>query len=637
MRPLVRLFLLMLVLSVSVNGYSNNISVRGLEFLKRSGKGAFTGAYVKVEDGTEVTQFSPISVKHENILKNLESKYGKVVDVLWLGELETEATKDGRVKILQINENSGTIAEKPELCKNASVVNIYNCLLSHEETRELVSKKPKLIKYDEKGKYVHLGIDPNNMTRIRHEFWGLRDLIRMLIKYANEKQAPPEGSIGAIREKSFPIINMAVASSPLLKIVTGLPDNEVAVLFGLLYKFTVEMKDFTDDELKVLDIIFDDYKRLQDFPEYYECAFNEKKDFSVIEARRSIIREKIREYTGVYSDYDTELVYALMHKIINEKEERPMSLAFGPIADFLDQDGVLDFILEVPKADSDIITDAEEFVGWYRQGQEMKKRLRDDYLDRQEEELLEQKRVTETSVYTMKKIIKMNMQRTGMTMEELVKNAPNLFPDNNLIYMLNEARTAILADDEKVILDQVREIIKAKKANHLDVGEGLEHKFREVESYLDGEKDRDIFKSRLGEHSFANVNDAVTSLIEQDGVLWQETAKLLLGTKERNFKDSIYTHVQKYSSDVDLKNRVFLLTLLVMETNSKLNIDNGAFDITSYIIKLMRTNKALFNEFKSFNIAEEAMRSKVNLDLAKALEKMKEIRVRVELEERTFK
>ena len=379
MRSLGKLFLLMLIFSTSFTCYSQD--VRGLEFLKGYEKGFFTGALVMVEDGTQVAQLSLISVKHENLLKSIESKYGKIVDVLWLGELETEV-KEGQAHILRINENSGTIGANPELYKNASVKNLYNYFLSHELTKELVSPKPRLIKYNEKVTYVHLGIDPGEMSLFRHGFAGLTDSFKVLIKYADEGKNPEKEFVSAIRGKAFSFINRLLANSAKTSVMTGLSEKETDVVFGLLFGFAVDSKELSYNELKILNIIFGHYRLLQTFPEYYEVAFNPKKDYSAIEARKTRVRDKLIEYTGTKYQSDESLVYGLIHKIIKEDEKDKASFILGPISDLLAQDGVLEFILESPKANDNVAKAVQEFVDMYKEAKRLKAELNNDYFER---------------------------------------------------------------------------------------------------------------------------------------------------------------------------------------------------------------------------------------------------------------
>jgi len=634
MRYLLKLFLFMLIFSTAVDCYSQNI--RGLAFLQGYEKGLFTGALVTVEDGTQVAQLSLISVKHENLLKSIESKYGKIIDVLWLGELETEV-KQGQAHILRINENSGTIGENPELYKNASVKNIYNYFLSHELTKGLVSPKPRLIKYNEKVTYVHLGVDPADMSKFRHGFTGLAESFDVLIKYADEGTEPDKNFVSAIRGKAFSFINRLLANSAKISVMTGLSEKETDVVFGLLFGFAVDSKELSYDELKILSIIFEHYRVLQLFPEYYEVAFNPKINYSFIETRKARVREKLLEYTGSKYQSDEILVYELIHKIIAEDEKDKASFTLGPISDLLAQDGVLEFILESPKANDNVAKAAQEFVDMYKEAKRLKAEFNNDYFEKQEQELENKEGLTENSVYIMQKMIDLNMKHPGMTMNEVLKRSPLLFKEANLIYILDKAKESSSKNEEKVLMAQVESIIAAKRFNGLEVSEVLDVRYKEISKYLNGEKDKLILEKRLREHNFTKVSDAVTSLISQGGVLWKQTEKLLFGTKERDFEDGLYKYMQRYNRNVDLKNKFFLLTLLVLGNEQQVKTDHGSLNVVERVVEVMKLNHKLFNEFLSFKIEEESIKYNVKLEIIDAIKQREDLRIKVELKESRFK
>ena len=633
MRFLRKILLIILVFLISVNCFSQEI--RGLDFLKQYHQGFFTGALVKLEDGTEILKLALISVKHENILDLIQSQYGKISEVLWMGELETKVEKGDQVKILQINENSGTIRQRPDICKNPSAENLYNFLFKHNSTKDFVSPKTKLIKYNENAKYVNLGINPTLMSKFRHEFLGFADNLKIALRsFSNvedkEEAAYYKERLNNLRiGKSLDILNIIISGNTKFSIMTGLSNLEANIVCNILLKLCTAEK-INHDELKLLDRILDRYKQLQEHPEYYEVTFNSKKDYSAIEARKTAVRDKLIKYSGVTYSNDEDLVYATIHKIIEQDEKDPKSFFLGNVSELLDQEGVLDFILEAPKINHTVAEDVKNMVTMYKKARTLRRNLENDELFEQAEKMrLETPEFMTNSIHIMDMIIKLNMEH-GMNMEDVVKNSPTVFTDNNIGFLLDEAKKAPTKNEEMILVAKAESIIDAKQKNSFDVTL-IKWKLLGIKNYLEYEKDQEIFSDRLKKQNIDDVFDAMDKFIDKEGRLDEAEIRLFLGTKERNFKDSIYEQIDRYYHNHEgINNRFFELNLLVMGNAPSVLIDGQNLDICVYMAELALKYRNLFKRIYHYDI-NTAIEISVKENLLKILEAREHIKIKMEM------
>ena len=517
--------------SISIDCYSLQVT-KSFNALKDYNEGFFRGVQVKVENGNEVVQLSPISlVEYKDLLNNIESVNGKIVEILWQGEMETMTDKNSHVRVLQINEDPTAMQNRSLLYKNTSVENIYNYLLNNKLTRDLVSIKPNLIKYNKNEEYTHLGADPEEINSFRKEFKDIIDEIQQIVEifgYTMDTQKLQEADREEFVDKPEDMVSTFMSKYALnlsnFNIMTGLTYRDAYLLYNILHKFSIDPKELKNVEWKALQNILTDY--LMVVPRYEVTPF-------VV------------------------------------KGSPPMK---------------------------------------------------------------PNKKSVEDKVFAMRDLIESKIYQEEIDITKIVRTNPNYFPDENIIFLLDEARVAESVAEETTLLEEATSLIDAKESNGLPIGDELNHKYINVVEYLDGEKDVYIMSDRIRKNGFSDIGDAITNLLDNGGVLNEETAKIFFGTETRDFKDGICNFIQKYNMDVELKNKFFLLSLFVSANKGNVKIDGKSFDIPTLIVEMMMKNGTFFKEFKEFNIKETLIKAKVIMDLEETIREREMIRIRINKE-----
>ena len=540
MRFLGKTFLLILVILTSVNCYAQRI--KGIEFFGRNTNGFFSGVQVKVKDGKEIVHFSAKLFGQEVLLKDIEQMHGKIVEVLWQGELETEL-RDGHVRVLQITEAPVPAGRNLELFKNSSVENIYNYFLDHEETKAMVSIKPELTKYDKNVQYKPLGASSFKIKGFQEEFSSIVKGLHILIN--QQRYAPEtikEELVDRLKDNVSIFLDKHEKDYLRFNILTGLSDLEINVLFPSLYSFAINPNRLTSDEWLSLDLVLFSCEDIINDPESPECC---------------------------------ELILEVKDKGLSLDTRRTETEKGPSLAD---------------------------------------------------------------NVHRMKAMIEQNVRRSGMTMARIIKIDPDLFSDENIIYLLDRAKDASSKEEEMVLMESIHSLIDAKEATGLSIGDELKNKYIDVVEYLDGEKDMFTVAHLEKELNFSDADDAITKLLNKGGELDEKMAKLLFGTAERNFEDSLCSYVEKYNTDINVRNRFFVLVLLVMANKAEVKIDGKPFDVPTRIVEMMKKNSEFYKEFKLFNIQEEVRKANVRLDIEDAMRQERErIRMKVNAERDRFK
>lgn len=81
------------------------------EFFGSEGTKYYSGVLVKTEDGKTYRAIVEPIISHENLLKKIQEQYGRIVEILWMGELKAVTQENGKTFITRVNETAGAIDE----------------------------------------------------------------------------------------------------------------------------------------------------------------------------------------------------------------------------------------------------------------------------------------------------------------------------------------------------------------------------------------------------------------------------------------------------------------------------------------------------------------------------------------------
>lgn len=263
-KPVLKILLAILILSSA--DLSAQIKIEGEDFLANTGLSLYTGLMVKLEDGTVITRFASIYTNHDKILEDIEKKYGKAVDGLWAGEIETVKNNLGQTIITKINTFAGIIKRRPSLFKNASAQNLYNLLLEQEQTRQLVETKPTIEDYTDQN----VSIKPSTEITmlLRHSFKGA------MAELSNYITAMKEGKIKEAQKS----LNLAKGS--FTEAITAYYANEKTTFKAMGaadINFQIMMDLIAKDILAYNSLSLDGWEKVKELYEestskYYEVS-----------------------------------------------------------------------------------------------------------------------------------------------------------------------------------------------------------------------------------------------------------------------------------------------------------------------------------------------------------------------------
>ena len=219
--------------------------------------------------------------------------------------------------------------------------------------------------------------------------------------------------------------------------------------------------------------------------------------------------------------------------------------------------------------------------------------------------------------------------KNKVAISDIVDSKRYLFTDENVLALLDEAKSAESLAIETTILAQFESLLKVKRLNGDDVSL-LVIEYKKTKKYLETEKDVNIFSNRLDALlgvKNGDVDKALDALIEKDGKLDTEDAvNLFFGTKKRESKDGLNYQAQQIIDKEGIKSKFLLLYLLVLGNNDLFTIKDKQVPTETYFAKfLSQGNKRFFFALKELDI-DNMIKDVVKKDLtAKIGERIKRV------------
>jgi len=213
--------------------------------------------------------------------------------------------------------------------------------------------------------------------------------------------------------------------------------------------------------------------------------------------------------------------------------------------------------------------------------------------------------------------------KNKVELSDIIKKRPELFTDENLLYVLKEARETESLKVEEVRLSLFESLLEAKKLKGDNVVT-LENEYKSTKTYLDKEKDLNIFETRLEALLGIKEGDVVKALdllIKNEGKLTTESyIELFFGTKKREFKDGLSYRAQRNINGTGVKEKLSLLYLLVLGNNDSLMVKGKQVPVENLFAKfLSQGNKKFFYSLESLDVEKfikEAVRNEVTTKIS---------------------
>ena len=250
----------------------------------------------------------------------------------------------------------------------------------------------------------------------------------------------------------------------------------------------------------------------------------------------------------------------------------------------------------------------------------------------------------------------------GKDIKKVVGNDPKLFSDDNIYKILDGAEYSINLSMEKTLVEMANALITAKKELGKNV-DGLEDRYKSVNTYLGKEKDRDICNQRL--YDFYDNNpkmlhndlEYMVDMMIQDNDYRLRTdvgvetplthtaaltydsyftsVAMLLGTIDRNFKDGLIYQIQEEPlyANKEIKDKISLLSLLVVANNPKVDVNGWEYRIEAILGKMIKDGncKSFFADLIESNFYKITEETEMKASFDKIRKRVAILRDKLEL------